>query len=564
LKYIFTQKDLNLRQRRWLELIKDYDLKIHYHLGKANLVTDALSRKEHVHLAVVAQLPDEIIEDFRRLNLGIVAHTKGVTIDVESTLEQEIRKGQLVMLKYKRSRILLLKVVVRNSWKMSKAPCGFKDRICVPDIESLRETILKEAHDSDYSIHPGSTKMYQDLKQKYWWYGLKRDVAAHVIMCNVCQRVKAEHQRPTRLLYPLKIPEWEWKEIAMDFITGLPRTSKAYDSIWVIVDGLTKVAHFILVKTTYNGSQLAEYIWLGLCPYIVYRKKRSFWIEDHSLPPDFGKVFHEKIGVKLNFSLAYHPQTDGQTERTNQVLEDILRACALKHGGSWDKSLSYAEFSYNNSYQASLKMSPFEALYGRKCRTPLYWDQTGERQLFGPEIIQEAEEQVQQIRENLRTAQSRQKSYADTRRRLLEFKEGDYVYLKVSPLRGMRRFKVKGKLSPRFIGPFLILKRVGEVAYQLELPDHLADVHDVFHVSQLKKCLRVPEEQLPMEDLSVQEDLTYAEYPIKILDTLTRVTRNKVIKMCKVQWSHHGEDEATWEREEELRIDFPHLFPRSS
>jgi hypothetical protein len=203
----------------------------------------------------------------------------------------------------------------------------------------------------------------------------------------------------------------------------------------------------------------------------------------------YWKKLHESLDTRLNFSSAYHSQTDGQTERTNQVLEDMLRACALKHGGSWDKSLPYAEFSYNNSYQASLK---------------------------------------------------------------------------VSPLRGMRRFKVKGKLSPRFIGPFLILKRVGEVAYQLELPDYLADVHDVFHVSQLKKCLRVPEEQLPMEDLSVQEDLTYAEYPIKILDTLTQVTRNKVIKMCKVQWSHHGEDEATWEREEELRIDFPHLFPRSS
>jgi hypothetical protein len=250
----------------------------------------------------------------------------------------------------------------------------------------------------------------------------------------------------------------------------------------------------------------------------------------------FWKKLHESLDTKLNFSSAYHPQTDGQTERTNQVLEDMLRACALKHGGSWDKSLPYAEFSYNNSYQASLKMSPFEALYGRKCRTPLYWDQTGERQFFGPELIQEAEEQVRMIRENLRIAQSMQKSYADTRRRLLEFKEGDHVYLKVSPIRGMRRFKVKGKLSP----------------------------HDVFHVSQLKKCLRVPEEQLPMEDLSIQDDLTYAEYPIKILDTLTRVTRNKVIKMCKVQWSHHGEDEATWEREEELRIDFPHLFPRSS
>jgi hypothetical protein len=217
------------------------------------------------------------------------------------------------------------------------------------------------------------------------------------------------------------------------------------------------------------------------------------------------------------------------------VMEDMLRACALKHGGSWDKSLSYVKFSYNNRYEATLKMSPFEALYGKKCRTPLYWDQTGEQQFFGPEIIQEEEEQVRMIRENLRTAQSRQKSYADTRRRLLEFKEGDHVYLKVSPIRGMRRFKVKGKLSPCFIGPFLILKRVGEVAYQLELPDHLADVHDVFHVSQLKKCLMVTEEQLPLEDLSVQDDLTYTEYPIKILDTLTRVTRNKVIKMCKME-----------------------------
>jgi hypothetical protein len=192
-------------------------------------------------------------------------------------------------------------------------------------------------------------------------------------------------------------------------------------------------------------------------------------------------------------------------------------------------------------------------------------DQTRGRQFFGPGLIQEAKAQVLIIRENLRVAQTRQTSYADNRRRPLEFEEGDHVYLKVSPLRGMRRFKVKDKLSPRFIGPFRIFRRVGEMAYQLELPASLSDVHNVFHVSQLKKCLRVPDEQLPMEKkLSVQDDLTYTEYPIKILDALTRVMRNKVIKMCKVQWSHHGEDEATGKREEELRIDFPHLFPRSS
>jgi hypothetical protein len=198
-------------------------------------------------------------------------------------------------------------------------------------------------------------------------------------------------------------------------------------------------------------------------------------------------------------------------------------------------------------------MAPFEALYGRKCRTPLYWNQTEESQVFGPEILQEAEKKIQIIRENLKTAQSRQKSYADNRRRELIFEVGDFVYLKVSPMRGMERFKIKGKLSPRHIGPLKILERKGEVAYQLELPDSLSNVHDVFHVSQLKKCLRVPEEQLPMEELNVKKDLTYSEYPIRILETSRRITRSIAINMCKVQRSHHSEDEATWEREDELR-----------
>jgi hypothetical protein len=164
-------------------------------------------------------------------------------------------------------------------------------------------------------------------------------------------------------------------------------------------------------------------------------------------------------------------------------LEDISTACALKHGGSWDKSLPYAEFSYNNSYQASLKMEPFEALDARKCRTPLYWSQTSETQLFGTDIIKEAERQVQIVRENLRIAQSRQKSYGDGKRRDVAFQEDDYVYLKVSPIRGLRKFKVKGKLPPCFIGPFQILQRVGEVAHKLDLPEQLSDVHDVFHIS---------------------------------------------------------------------------------
>jgi hypothetical protein len=214
--------------------------------------------------------------------------------------------------------------------------------------------------------------------------------------------VKAEHQRPTGLLHPLKISEWKWEEIGMDFIVGLPCTSTGYESIFVIVERLTKVAYFIPVKTTYSCARLAElYMARIVCLHGVPKKIVSDW--GSQFTSWFWQKLHECLDTKLNFSLAYHPETDGQTTMTNQVLKDMLRACALKHGGSWDKSLPYVEFSYNNSYQAGLKMSPFEALYGRRCRTPLYWDQTGERQFLRPKIIQEAEEQVWLIRENLRT-----------------------------------------------------------------------------------------------------------------------------------------------------------------
>jgi hypothetical protein len=254
----------------------------------------------------------------------------------------------------------------------------------------------------------------------------------------------------------------------MDFIVGLPCTRTGYDSIWVVMDHLTKAAHFIPIKTTYNSAVLAElYMSQTVCLYGVPKKivsDRGTQFTSH-----FWQQLHEALGTHLKFSSAYHPQTDGQTERTNQILEDTLRACALQNKIGWGKRLPYAEFSYNNSYQASLKMSPFEALYGRNCRTPLHWDQPGERQVFGPDILLEAEENIRMVRENLKTAQSRQRSYADTRRRELSFEVGDYVYLKVSPIRGIKRFGVNDKLAPRYIEPYQIQARRGEVAYQLGL-----------------------------------------------------------------------------------------------
>nr|ABB47442.1 retrotransposon protein, putative, Ty3-gypsy subclass [Oryza sativa Japonica Group] len=447
LKYIFTQSDLNLRQRRWLELIKDYDVGIHYHPGKANVVADALSRKSHCNTLNVRGIPPELNQQMEALNLSIVSRGFLATLEAKPTLLDQICKAQ----KNDPDMHGLLK-----NMKQGKA-AGFTE-----DEHGTLWNGNREAHESPYSIHPGSTKMYLDLKEKYWWVSMKREIAEFVALCDVCQRVKAEHQRPAGLLQPLQVPEWKWDEIGMDFITGLPKTQGGYDSIWVVVDRLTKVARFIPVKTTYGGNKLAELYFARIVSLHGVPKKivsdRGSQFTSH-----FWKKLQEELGTRLNFSTAYHPQTDGQTERLNQILEDMLRACVLDFGKTWDKSLPYAEFSYNNSYQASIQMAPYEALYGRKCRTPLLWDQVGESQVFGTDILREAEAKVRTIRDNLKMAQSRQKSYADNRRRDLEFAADDFVYVRVTPLRGVHRFRTKGKLAPRYVGPFRITARRGEV-----------------------------------------------------------------------------------------------------
>ena len=234
----------------------------------------------------------------------------------------------------------------------------------------------------------------------------------------------------------------------------------------------------------------------------------------------------------------------------------MLRACVISFGKGWEKCLPFAKFAYNNSFQSSLGMAPFEALYGRKCRTPLNWSETGERQLFGPDIMKEAEDQVRIIQESLKTAQSRQKSYYDRHHQDISYEVGDKAYLRVTPLKGVHRFGIKGKLAPRYVGPFTILSKRGKLAYQLELPSTFPDVHDVFHVSQLKRCFKDPVHGVDHEALNLQQDLTYREYPIRILDEAERKTRRQTIKFLKVQWSHHSESEATWEREDRLRSEY--------
>ncbi|GJT19692.1 putative reverse transcriptase domain-containing protein [Tanacetum coccineum] len=313
----------------WIELFSDYDCEIRYHLGKENVVADAL----------------------------------------------RLQKGLNEMIEQRSYRTLY-----------------YLDQIWVPLKGEVRTLIMDEAPKSKYSVHPGSDKMYYDLRYRYWWHGMKKDIAKYVNKCMTCLKVKAEYQRPFGLLQQPEIPVWKWEGIVMDFVTKLPRTSSRHDTIWI----------------------------------------------------------------------------DGQSERTIQTLEDMLRACVLDFKGSWDVHLPLVEFLYNNSYHSSMRCSPFEALYGRKCRSPIMWVE---------------------------------KRYADKRRKPLEFSVGDYVLLKVSPWKGMVRFGKKGKLAPRFVGPFEIVEKVGPVAYQLDSLEELNGVHDAFHVSNLKKCLDDPTLKVPLDEI---------------------------------------------------------------
>jgi hypothetical protein len=390
LKYIFTQSELNMRQRRWLELIKDYDLEIHYHLGKANVVADALSRKASCHCFTVRTPDTTLCQEMEKLNLSNVQQGTLRNLKLESILLQRIIDAQRADkgMKYIHEKIEAGKANCFR--KDDQGVIWFKDHIVVPKNAEVRQQILDEAHLSRYSINPGSTKMYQDLKQHYWWTKMKIEIARYVARCDTCRRVKAVYMKTAGPLQSLPIPIWKWEDISMDFIVGLPKTAKGFDSIWVITDRLTKIALFRPVKTKYPVVAYAE---LYIAHILSLHGVPKTIVSDRG--PQFVSKFweelHKSLGTKLLHSSAYHPQTSGQIERVNQILEDMLRACVLEFPQKWDDCLPLAEFSYNNSYQESIKMAPFEALYGRRCRTPLNWSEPGERWFFRPDMVKETE-----------------------------------------------------------------------------------------------------------------------------------------------------------------------------
>nr|GEV41753.1 putative reverse transcriptase domain-containing protein [Tanacetum cinerariifolium] len=329
------------------ELFGDYDCEICYHPGKANVVADALSRKER-----------EAVDESVVLRKGL-----------DEMIEQR-----------------------------SDGTLYYLDQIWVPFKGDVRTVIIDKAYKSKYSVHPGADKMYYDLRDRYWWPGMKKDTAEYSLQ--------------------------------------------------------------------------------------------------------------EALETCLDISTDYHPQTDGQSERIIRNLKDMIRACVLDFEGSWDVHLPLVEFSYNNIYHSSVRCAPFEALYGRKCHSPIMWAK---------------------------------KSDADKRRKPLKFSVGDYCLLKVSPWKGVVRHRKKGKLAPRFVGPFEIIEKVGPVAYRLDLPEELNGVHDTFHVSNLNKCLADPILQVPLDEIRVDGKLNFMEEPVEILDREFKKLKRSRIAIVKVRWnSKHG------------------------
>ncbi|GJV93037.1 putative reverse transcriptase domain-containing protein [Tanacetum coccineum] len=461
-----------MRQRRWLELLSDYDYEICYYPRKANVVADSLSQKERIKPLRVWALV---------MMIGLYLPKQILNAQTEARKEENFMNEDL-------------QGMINKLEPRADGTLCLNNRSWISCFGELRALVMHELHKLKYSIHPGLDKMYQDLKKLYWRPNMKAEIATYVSKCLTCARVKTEYQKPSGLLVQPEIPQWKWENITMDFVTKLPKTATGQDTIWVIVDHLTKSAHFLPMKE----DVLLEKLTRHYLKEVVSRHEvpvSTIFDRDGRFTSHFCQSLHKALGTQLDMSTAYHPQTDGQSERTIQTLEDIIKA------------------------------APFEALYGRKCRSPICWAEVTDSQLTGLEIIHETTEKIIQIKSRIQVTHDRQKSYAN---------------------KGVIRFGKRGKLNPRYIGPFKIIAKVGIVAYRLELPKQLSRVHSTFHVSNLKKYL-------------ADETLLY--HWMKSKSTKNSISmKNRRILIVKVRWNSRRGPEFTWEREDQMQKKYPHLF----
>ncbi|GJT27220.1 putative reverse transcriptase domain-containing protein, partial [Tanacetum coccineum] len=461
LQHILNQKEMNMRQRRWLKLLSDYDCEIRYHSGKANVIADALRRKER----------SKPLRNIKNEDVG------GMLVE-NSKDPKKFRTKKL-------------------------EPCAdgtlcFNGRSWLPCYGDLRTVIMHESHKSKYSIHPGSDKMYQDLKKLYWWPSMKANIATYVRKCLTCAKVKAKHQRPSRLLVQPDIPQWKWDNITMDFVTKLPKEA----------DPLEKLAGMYLKEVVTRHGILVSII----CD------------RDPRFASHFWRSLQKALGTNLDMSTAYHLQTNRQSERTIQTLEDMLRAHAIDFGKA----------------------------------------EVGQVQLTGPELVQETTKKIIQIKQRMQAAHDRQKSYVNLKHKPMEFQVGDKVMLKVLPWKGVVCFGKRGKLNPRYVGHFKMLERVGDIAYKLELPEELSGVYDTFHISNLKKYHVDEPLAVLLDGLYFDDKLHFIEELVEIMDREVKRLKRSRIPIIKVRWNSKRGPKFTREHEDQFQKKYPHLFTKTA
>jgi hypothetical protein len=559
LVHLQTQKNLSGRQARWLDQLQSYDFELVYKKGEDNVVADALSRipsptttikllavnRESLNniseVGVAKEITDKIKEQYPKDSYFGPVYQQMLNPDPKAA--QKIK----TKIKYYQIRDGLLYFV----WGESNP------RLCVPKDQAIRVALLQEFHDSPLAGHLGVHKTYENLCRTYFWPGMVKTVNNYVASCESCQRNKASNKSPQGLLQPLPIPQQRWEQVTMDFIVQLPKTKSGWDSIVVFVDRMTKRVHFAPTKTNATSPEIAQ-IFFDTVVKLHGLPRAIISDRDPKFTSLFWKSLFQRLGTKIKMSTAYHPQTDGQSERVNRVLEEMLRHFVNYHQNDWDTWLGLAEFAYNNAQQASTKMSPMYLDTGQHPITPgnlVVQPQEPRSEVEEVEtFLQRQRAVLLQAQDFLVQAQQRQEAYAnESRQPHPDYQVGDMVLLNnknfTNPPDAQRP---KRKLLPKFQGPYPITEKVGKVAFRLQLP-HTLRIHDVFHTSMLKKYNPNPPEfqnrSKPPPPPVVKED-EEPEWEVEsILDS--RVRRNQVEYLVK--WKGYPMHDSTWEKKINLQ-----------
>lgn len=493
LKGLINQAIQTPEQQKWLTKLVGYSYEIIYKPGKKNVVADALSRIEE------------------EPTIPIFAAISAPSCSITSQLQQFFAHkpaGQQMMNKLQTDYNMQLKFTMKSGLLY------FKDRIFVPTKSCLIPSILEEFHSSPVGGHSSIKATLGRLSTLFYWPGMHADVKNFIRKCDVCQYSKYDPHFPYGLLQPLPIPNQVWEDISMDFITNLPPSANR-TVIWVVVDRLSKFAHFVALPTSFSAQQLASVFVSEI--YRLHGVSKTIVSDRDKLSiSKFWKELFQRLGTTLAYSSSYHPQTDDQTEVLNRCLETYLLCFVSEEPQQWTKFLPLAELWYNSSYHSTIGMSPFEALYGRVPPSVLTYVPGSSKVAFLDELLTEKHEILKLLKFNLTRARHRMTQQANMKRMDKSFQVGQWVYLKLQPYRQISvKQRASQKLAKRYYGPFCILRKIGSVAYELELPPS-ARIHPVFHVSLLKLCHGQPTIQVtPLP--AAQSDLEEISPPLEVL-----------------------------------------------